>query len=336
MAEAESALHAWAEREKSSLRALLASSAAPYSSLYEGLVANTGAEMSCGWKSIRPCAEYNCSVTRRKHHSGPRVSRPQAHNLDHTACWSYMSGQLDPDYSYRHAGGLSDKVRGDRESFQPHMTQPPAAYHKQVVSLDPAMPYLYRSSLQRDVARRDLSAILAMQLKPELLVEQLIIENRLRTMSLSAFQPLEGIGVDGKIKLQSKIATKSHSSTSLIPHPQQHRKHKRRRVKPKGPLEWCKLAQTGAKDMPVRGEDVREGAAILMPFGSKEGRSGFTGGVSALKQTALPIMQPGMVNLSRCKVLPVISPQLDVERKTQKQIAAKLRSSSKALSPPHL
>jgi len=95
----------------------------------------------------------------------------------------------------------------------------------------------YRSSQLDLSARSDLANIISMQLKPELLVEQLIIENRLRTTRLAAFPPLEGIKCD-RNGTNQKLPTKSHSTPTLVP---QHRKHRRR--KPRAPLEWCELAR---------------------------------------------------------------------------------------------
>ncbi len=116
--------------------------------------------------------------------------------------------------------------------------------------------------------RTQLEQILALQLKPELLVEQLIIENRLRTMSLNAFPVLEGIGFEGKRgkvgRGDQKLPPKSFSTPSIhslneFAPPPQHRKHRRR--KPKQRQWW------GFSNPPVQGE-AQEFPAVMLPFDS--------------------------------------------------------------------
>lgn len=332
----ENELHSWTERETCSLQALLSCSSEPFSALHEGSVTNVPAEISCGWRPVPPRASYSCSKACRKRRSGYNLqtSPTPAHNRDHSTQWPYMSGQLDHAYSYSYTGGLSGRAQLQADQSRVQLpSQPPAACHRQVINLDPVISP-YRTAAQVERARQELSAILTMQLKPELLVEQLIIENRLRTMSLSVFQPLEGIRFDSRSKLQQN---KSKSSSALIPHPQQHRKRKRRRLASKGPLEWCTLAQLREEHIHDRGEeDEREGGAgVVMSFNGRLGEADTKGGMhmATVKRTAWPIQQPGVSNRSGAKALPVVSPQLDVSTSGEKESQTKLQRPGRTWKP---
>ena len=252
-------MHSWVKGEAPSLRSLLSVSRPP--SLLTALVSYKAEEMISGWEAVRPCAEYDCTVAgrRRRPHGAAAASTLtiRARDEDQNTVHLYMSGQLDEDYSYVYTGGLSSKA-GDSVS-QCHPSQlplPPPKYHAQTLLLDPVTPF--RSSQLDTSTRSDLANIISMQMKPELLVEQLIIENRLRTMSLAAFPLLEGIG-SNRSGANQKLPTKSHSTPTLVP---QHRKHRRR--KPRAPLEWCELA---------RGSQPGVGEGFLTAVQPFDGRS---------------------------------------------------------------
>lgn len=234
-------MHSWAKGEAPSLRSLLSLSGPP--SLLMAVITNKAEEMNGGWEAVRPCAEYDFTVAgRRRRPHGVAASHLviRERGEDWSAVYPYMSGQLDKDFSYVYTSGLSSKAHGDSASHfnPPQVPPPPPKYHAQPLPLDPVTPY--RSSQLDPSTRSDLANIISMQLKPELLVEQLIIENRLRTMSLAAFPPLEGIKCD-RNGTNQKLPMKSHSTPTLVPQHRKHRKHRRR--KPRAPLEWCELAR---------------------------------------------------------------------------------------------
>ena len=114
---------------------------------------------------------------------------------------------------------------------------------------DPATPYHTMDHLDAE-SRLDLARIVAMQLKPELLVEQLMIESRLRTMNIENLQQLnlEGVAVDPKSihKVDRGAwlqAVKSKSTPALGSLPaNSHRKSRRRRdLSRHQGLDWCTL-----------------------------------------------------------------------------------------------
>lgn len=251
-------MHSWTKGEAPSLRSLLSLSGPP--SLLMAVVTNKAEEMNGGWEAVRPCAEYDFTVAgRRRRPHGVAASHLMIgeRGEDWSAMYPYMSGQLNEDFSYVYTGELSSKTHGNSASHfnPPPVPLPPPNYHAQTFPLDPVTPY--RSSQLDPSARSDLANIISMQLKPELLVEQLIIENRLRTMSLAAFPPLEGIKCD-RNGTNQKLPTKSHSTPTLVP---QHRKHRRR--KPRAPLEWCELA---------RGSQLEVGEERLLAVQPFDGR----------------------------------------------------------------
>ena len=241
-------MHTLDKKEAATLKALLSHSERSYSIIHAGPVTNNPDELRCGWRAMRPRAEYDLTKVNKKRRPLGIVPNPGLFGVaqqteSQSTEYPYMSGQLDDKLSYVYRGGLSSKVFGD----QKHHYAPPSqmythmpTYHRQAIVLDPVIPY--RSAQIDRSTRAELADIVALQMKPELLVEQLIIENRLRTMSLNAFPILEGIGVDTrKTRFQSE-PTYSFSS-SVLPQ-NQHRKHKRRKLRSRAPLEWYSFTST--------------------------------------------------------------------------------------------
>lgn len=165
----------------------------------------------------------------------------------------YMSGELDENYTYVYKGGLSDRAEGgaseNTRTQYPFHCPPQLQKHVQTVTLEPSLSN--DASAHEASCRAELSRILSLQLKPELLVEQLIIENRLRTMSLAAFPVLEGS--ESKVSRSDRMY--SHS-TPTLPNthvnyrtPKSRRYHGRERTpqhKPPGRqevkpphMQWC-------------------------------------------------------------------------------------------------
>lgn len=163
-------------------------------------VGDQAEEMCCGWKATRPSATYELTKTRSSSKRRKVVPAPPATNTlpqgsnDAKEC-PYMSGELDKNYTYVYKGGLSDRGETRRRASAAADTalpmQPQLQKHVQTVTLEPNNASPHMQELAR--CRAELSRIMSLQVKPELLVEQLIIENRLRAMSLSAFPVLGGI-----------------------------------------------------------------------------------------------------------------------------------------------
>lgn len=223
-------LHSWSEGETPSLRSLLSLSGP--SSILTALISNRVEDMNGGWKAVRPCAEYGCTPAERRRRShGVAVTPLRKRGEDEREEYPYMSGHLDEEYSYVYSRKHSSKP----SSGPVHPLHPPM-YHRQTVLPDPVMPY--RTTQLDSPAHSELANLVAMQLRPEILVERIVIENRLRTMSLAAFPVLEGIGCGKNSAAKQTASSKSKSTPMLVP---QHRKHQRR--KPQFSLEWCPLSK---------------------------------------------------------------------------------------------
>ena len=252
-------MHTWAEGEAEALDCLLSCSSSPYDSLFAGPPLNK-ATLS-GWENVRPCAEYDLITLnrkRRKRHSSNLLTRRVVSlpNLRTKVQQkeSYMSGHLDENFSYVYTRGLSDKARAEElrkeppvyHFLDPMQQQKSRSLSTHTLTLDPVFETRHLAQMDPRT-RSDVSRIIAMQLKPEILAEQLIIENRLRTLDLNAYPVL---GSDGVKSGKDKIPTKSISAPSLINGASQsqqqpsHRKKRRRKLRPRppGPLEWCSLA----------------------------------------------------------------------------------------------
>lgn len=233
-------------RESWAVHCLLSQSGLPYKPVLAGLEETD----IRGWRNIRPGAVYDLSSRHQAQQQPRRTTRgnkprswsSQPARRDTTDPSSYMSGELDRSYNYVYKGGLS-KQAGSMEPLPPLSTSQHTTVH-----LDPALRYHSNGPEQHILAK-----IVAMQLKPELLVEHIIIENRLRQMNIDDNRSirhlnLEGMGVDPRaipeldkgVWLQAAQASMSApvlSSSVINPH----RKTKRRKRPPHLPLDWCTL-----------------------------------------------------------------------------------------------
>ena len=259
----ESALQAADKREGASITQLIAEDRKLWNPLLLERVSDNAEETSCGWKLVRPSAIYDITKTHTKRKKIAAAldttnssNTLYQHSKDERNLEKrqYMSGELDENYSYVYKGGLSD--RADTSTLQQtsvsahHLSRP--RKHVQTVMLQPSHT-TEASAHALASCRAELSRIVSLQLKPELLVEQLIIENRLRAMSLSAFPSLDSI--DSRFGRGER--TYSHSTPSLpnthvnylSPRHRQYRgrdrnsKHKppppRLDAKPLPHMEWC-------------------------------------------------------------------------------------------------
>lgn len=246
-------------KESAAVKRLLNQSSAPYKHILNG---RETVDISA-WRPVRPGAVYDLSTP----HPGPP---PQAHRLRTLRqrpalglgptvqvedTQNYMSGEIDDhfNYIYRRKRPNSD---GPLHHFPP--PPPPTSYRHRLpftVHLDPVLPYRSADHMEAD-ARMDLARIVAMQLKPELLVEQIVLENRLRTMSLNNLHhlSLDGIGVDPRaihdLDRGALLKAVKSKSTPLLPGLQtQHRKTNKRKSKLQE-LDWCTLNM----DVPYAGQ----------------------------------------------------------------------------------
>ena len=178
------------------------------------------------WENVRPSALYdltnlhtaNSQRRRTKRNSGNQyplargaVSLP---NLRTTKVApspkefseSYMSGYLDENFSYIHPGGLSERS-GAIEEHKLHKESPMHHYNAKpskqrhtsqsisthTLTLDSVFASRLYAAQMDSRTRSEISKIVAMQLRSDVLAEQLFVESRLRSLDLNAF-PLLGMG----------------------------------------------------------------------------------------------------------------------------------------------
>lgn len=227
-------------------------------------VSDQAEEMCCGWKMTRPSAAYDLTKTgSRRKKAVPALAVADKLTNNVMNC-TYMSGELDENYKYVYKGGLSsraDQKSGSASAAERSIQMQPQR-HVQTVTLEPSQLSDTSTHMQALAGcRAELSRILSLQVKPELLVEHLIIENRLRTMSLSAF-PVLG-GNDSQCRRNERAY--SHSTPALWTLPNTHvnylsPRHKTRekhpRYKPpdgheakKPNMQWCESPQSHRKKL---------------------------------------------------------------------------------------
>ena len=287
------------------VRELLRLSNSSYNRLLKSPVVNGFS----GWDKIQPCAVYDSTPrstpppkpTQQKK-SYRSVRNQRAKPATAPPSMSYMSGELDENYSYVYTPGVSKRCRREiaRNSgsnpatylppgppvVYPPMASAPVQKSQKVFStvyLDPNIsqsPALRQKEAQ---LQSELARVIKMQMKPELLVEQIIIENRLRAIGgmkshSNRSLNLEGLGVDPKMipnldkgasPLRKKDSQQSRSAPSLLPHPllphQQPPKppskmKPKKRVKPL--LDWCSLHNTEVAAAPGGSLHRTSGAII--------------------------------------------------------------------------
>lgn len=317
------------KKEDTIVKKLLRENAKLWRPLRSEPVSDHTEEMCCGWKLVRPSAEYDLTRTRRKKKTFPVGAVTPEEGPTGAQC-SYMSGELDENFSYVYKGGLSPRaskeytLTSSTEDSIDQRSRSSAAMaqcHRQTVVLEPHMlsPHYSGQAQMEALAknRAELAKILALQLKPELLVEQLIIENRLRTMSLAAFPVLESIGT-------SKRKTYSKSTPALGTLPNTHVNYQRRQrhqkgsphKPPKAHLQWCGLngGQTASPTPPNphNGLQYLERSGVHLQSNSKQ---------TVQRDTAGIPMDPSQYHL------PKVSPNLVTET------ASKANKTHKRLSP---
>lgn len=263
--------------ESSAVKNLLSLSSKPYDvEMMKGLEDFSVA----GWQKVRPKADYDITlldparITRQRtthhhHHLQHRKRRSSSLASKQSPPELYMSGDLDESYSYVYREGLSKRGEQDSSATSSsapfplssppyHLVTTPASattQHKfpSVVQLDTTLPY---SRSTKEQVEMDLARLVALKLKPELLVEQIVIENRLRTMGPLNTEPLgyghhgysvldlDHIGSNSGPPPNSVAAVRSMpalSGTVAASATTHRRKGQRWRPKPHPSLAWCTL-----------------------------------------------------------------------------------------------
>ena len=253
------------------VRQLQSLSATPYRQVLPGLAE---ADVS-GWRNVRGTAEYDLTWNPaappppgggRRHKGAGR--KPRSHQQGRREAdvsdshSSYMSGELDKSFNYVYRGGPSKRASSAAVETPPtqHQPLPPIPLHymygvPSTVHLDPALPYMPQHQTEEAI-RANWARIVSSQLNSDLLVKQIVIENRLRTMHVDrdvGRLNLEGVGVDPKsiheldkgAWLHAARGRGSSSSSSLLTGLQssQQRKarKKRARLHQQMTLDWCTL-----------------------------------------------------------------------------------------------
>lgn len=297
------------------VRHLQSLSAAPYRQVLPGLAE---ADVS-GWRNVRGRAEYDLMVCMAAPPPAPRRRRGTARKPSHQQQLqqqrreamaaaesdphknSYMSGELDKSFNYVYRGGLSKRAVSATTALPTHhLPLPPLSLHylydvPSTVHLDPALPYPPQNQTEEAI-RANWARIVASQLNSDLLVKQIVIENRLRHMQIDrdlGRLNLEGVGVDPRSIHELDKGTWLHagsqglagqgiagqglvgpgrsvSNSSLLTglqqlqQQQQHRKaRKKRQQQQQLSLDWCTL---NAQARGLGGPNVMGEKALLQTF----------------------------------------------------------------------
>ena len=303
-------------RESAAVKKLLSHSSAPYMRVLAGLEQDgEGGKEVSGWRNVRPTAVYDLRKGRQQrgggghrphhhHHKERRSSAVQKVSLampggdleGHSP--DYMSGELDSSFNYHYNKRGSSRLR--KRDKEPHLPPPPpptssCQQHPRLHSYttlglqDPL--YSYHSPYHIDEpppdSRSELAKILALQLKPELLVEQIIIENRLRTMNVGGggslhHLNLEGVGVDPKsiheLDRGAWLQAVKSSSMPALPgmRTQQNRKPSKRKTRRRQavPMDWCGVLNHNGGPHQVGGGAHQLGGGADMGAEELEGEEG--------------------------------------------------------------
>lgn len=256
--------------EDEALQCLLSYSSSCYSSLLAGPSLDNAAFSR--WENVRPSAEYDLSSrsynplkTRKRRSINPlarcAISLPNIRSRVHQkrCSESYMSGHLDENFSYVYTGGLSDRSRSEQDhkderpmyhfSTDPLHRQGSCSFSTRTLTLEPpVVPAQMEARTHEEISR-----LVAMQFRPQVLAEQLLVENRLRTLQLNTF-PVLGTKSENRMSCERGNGTRSSSkSLDFTPPPptkvlhasqaqHSYKKKKQRKSKSNTTFEWCPLA----------------------------------------------------------------------------------------------
>ena len=150
------------------------------------IVTDSVSEIASGWKLVQPRPVYQCQHTgkRKKKHSKLTSNTPSKTHLHKTLheYTSIMGGRLTEQYDYIYEGGLSSRVGGAETMHLPSKNHTHSLRHPSRVTLIPVI--LDRSERLSEQAHRELTHLAQRQLKPDLVYEQMIIEQQLRSFDL--------------------------------------------------------------------------------------------------------------------------------------------------------
>jgi hypothetical protein len=243
-----------------------------------------------------------------------------------------MSGYLDENFSYVHPGGLSEKSGAideqklhketpthhyiNTEPLKQRQTSQSVSTH--TLTLNSVFASRLYATQMDSRTRNEISKIVAMQLRSDVLAEQLFVESRLRSLDLNAF-PLLGMGnsfggqgvnnslesARGKSLSISAPSMSNHSASHNNIQEQRQQSHKKREKRQRKqqdfkypPLDWCPISiqesQHNITDSPFNSPQHGAEASIHshhMRFGSLRGNglmglSGAGSGTIAPKQSA--------------------------------------------------
>lgn len=217
---------------------------------------------------------------RRRHGTVVRKAKSSpSHQQRREACESathnsYMSGELDQSFNYVYRGGLRSAATPPTH----HQALPPISLHylygvPSTVHLDPALPYQPQNQTEYAI-RANWARIVASHLNSDLLVKQIMIENRLRTMQMDrdlGRLNLEGIGIDPKSIYELDKGAwlqRSSSNSLLLADSPTHRKTRKKRPQPHQQLslDWCMLNAQSRGVGGLGGPNVMGEKALLQTF----------------------------------------------------------------------
>lgn len=241
------------------------------------------------WENVRPSAVYDLTNIHLLNTNSPR-RRIKRHSSNQYALArgavslpslrtkvapshkefseSYMSGYLDENFTYVYPGGLSKKSGATEEhklhkespthhcNTEPMQKQRSQSISTHTLTLDSVFAGRLHAAQMDSRTRNEISKIVAMQLRSDVLAEQLFVENRLRNLDLNTF-PLLGMGNSGGCGVNSLESARGKSLSISAPplinsvshiqaqRQQSHKKREKRRRKQqesKAPLDWCPIS----------------------------------------------------------------------------------------------
>ena len=198
-----------------------------------------------GWERVRPNAVYDLTATASQE---PRRRKRQSNNQDllrdvvsmpnlctkadfETQKWSYMSGQIDEDFSYVYTGGLSErscKANPDNEYKKSSHDSQRTSVSMCNLILDPASLFSTRHSAYYIEPMTQCKEISKMQLKSE----HLQVENRLQNVDLNARPHLQKANVQSSGREKSDIEGTDAASLAHAKSSQTRKLRRQRRPQP--------------------------------------------------------------------------------------------------------
>ena len=243
---------------------------------------------------------------------------------------TYMSGYLDDNFSYVHPGGLSERS-GTIDEHKLHKESPTHHYNAEplkqrqtsqsvsthTLTLDSVFASRLYAAQMDSRTRSEISKIVAMQLRSDVLAEQLFVESRLRNLDLNGF-PLLGMGNSGSlesargkslsISARPIINSSSHNNIQAQKQQQSHKKREKRQRKQQEskfppPLDWCPISIQETADVPFSSPQHQRAAIEgsmhnhhhnVMRFGSLRG-NGLMGLSSGAGSGSIPLKQSASI-----------------------------------------